>query len=80
VVDSQPEEDGAVRAITFANGMKARERKVTVDPAAKRVNLFLHTVRVITPDVEGTDRARSATKAFLFRRLETLGQTRGASA
>jgi hypothetical protein len=33
VVDSQPEEDGAVRAITFANGMKARERKVTVDPA-----------------------------------------------
>jgi carbon monoxide dehydrogenase subunit G len=37
VVASQPEEDGAVRAITFANGMKARERKVTVDPAAKRV-------------------------------------------
>jgi carbon monoxide dehydrogenase subunit G len=37
VVDSQPEEDGAVRAITFTNGMKARERKVTVDPAAKRV-------------------------------------------
>src|SRR5262245_38094767 len=37
VVDSQPEEDGAVRAVTFANGMKARERKVTVDPAAKRV-------------------------------------------
>ena len=37
VVDSKPEEDGAVRAITFANGMKARERKVTVDAAAKRV-------------------------------------------
>jgi very-short-patch-repair endonuclease len=40
-------------------------------------NLFLHAVRVITPDAEGTDRARSATEAFLFQRLETLEQTRG---
>lgn len=37
VVDSTPEEGGAVRAITFANGMKARERLVTLDVAAKRV-------------------------------------------
>jgi len=37
VVDSASEEGGAVRAITFANGMKARERLVTLDAAAKRV-------------------------------------------
>lgn len=37
VVESEPEEGGAVRAITFANGMKARERLVTLDPEAKRV-------------------------------------------
>jgi len=40
-------------------------------------NLFLHAVRVVSPDSEGTDRARSATELFLFRRLETLEETRG---
>lgn len=37
VVASEPEEGGAVRAITFANGMRARERLVSVDAALKRV-------------------------------------------
>jgi len=35
-------------------------------------NLFVSAVRIPAPDAEGTDRARSATEAFLYRRLETL--------
>jgi carbon monoxide dehydrogenase subunit G len=31
------EEEGAVRVLTFANGMQARERLVTVDDAARRI-------------------------------------------
>jgi carbon monoxide dehydrogenase subunit G len=31
------EEEGAVRLVTFANGMQARERLVTVDDAARRI-------------------------------------------
>ena len=40
-------------------------------------NLFVSAARVFTPDDEGTNRARSATEAFLYRRLETLSTTRG---
>ena len=29
------------------------------------------------PDADGVDRARSATEAFLYRRLETLAETKG---
>lgn len=43
-------------------------------PLAK---LFVHVARVVPPDADGADRARSATEAFLFRRLETLAETRG---
>jgi very-short-patch-repair endonuclease len=39
--------------------------------------LFVHAARTVLPDAEGADRARSATEAFLFRRLETLTETRG---
>src|SRR4051812_14816589 len=35
-------------------------------------SLFVHAARMVPPDAEGADRARSATEAFLFRRLETL--------
>jgi carbon monoxide dehydrogenase subunit G len=31
------EEEGAVRLVTFANGMQVRERLVTVDDAARRI-------------------------------------------
>ncbi len=31
----------------------------------------------MSPDADGVDRARSATEAFLYRRLETLPETRG---
>jgi len=40
-------------------------------------NLFVHVTRTVTPDAQGADRARSATEAFLYRRLETLPQTSG---
>jgi very-short-patch-repair endonuclease len=40
-------------------------------------SLFVHAARVVPPDAEGTERARSATEAFLYRRLETLPETAG---
>jgi very-short-patch-repair endonuclease len=46
-----------------------------VDPPL--ANLFVHVAKTPEPDTEGVDRARSATEAFLFRRLETLPGTAG---
>lgn len=40
-------------------------------------NLFTHTARSVPPSAEGANCARSATEAFLFRRLETLPETAG---
>ena len=41
-------------------------------------DLFVHAAwKAIPEDVRGTERARSATEAFLYRRLETLEMTRG---
>lgn len=40
-------------------------------------SLFVHAARPFPPDGDGADRARSATEAFLFRRLETLAETKG---
>jgi hypothetical protein len=42
-----------------------------------RASLFVAAARPVPPDAEGPDRARSASEAFLFRRLETLPETRG---
>lgn len=42
---------------------------------ASLANLFTHTARSAPPGVEGANRVRSATKAFLFCRLETLSET-----
>jgi len=39
--------------------------------------LFVEAARAPKPDSEGVARARSASEAFLFRRLETLSPTRG---
>ncbi len=44
---------------------------------APLANLFVNAVRVITAEAEGADRARSATEAFLYRRLEMLPATMG---
>ncbi|MBS0655600.1 MAG: DEAD/DEAH box helicase family protein, partial [Verrucomicrobia bacterium] len=40
-------------------------------------SLFVNVATKFSPDDEGERRARSATEAFLFRRLETLAQTKG---
>jgi superfamily II DNA or RNA helicase/very-short-patch-repair endonuclease len=40
-------------------------------------NLFVHVAHEIAPTDEGVSRARSATEAFLYRRLETLPDTAG---
>jgi very-short-patch-repair endonuclease len=40
-------------------------------------NLFVHAARTVSPDAEGVNRARSATEAFLYRRLETLPDISG---
>lgn len=40
-------------------------------------NFFVHAARRIADDAKGIDRARSASEAFLYRRLETLPQTTG---
>ena len=40
-------------------------------------SLFVHAVRTVPSDADGADRARSATEAFLYRRLETLAETQG---
>ena len=40
-------------------------------------SLFVYVARPIPPDGDNADRARSATEAFLYRRLETLTETKG---
>ena len=40
-------------------------------------HLFVHVARTRSPEAEGADRARSASEAFLYRRLETLPETAG---
>ncbi|MBE0545169.1 MAG: DUF559 domain-containing protein, partial [Verrucomicrobia bacterium] len=40
-------------------------------------NLFVHAARSPSPEAEGAARARSASEAFLYRRLETLEATVG---
>jgi len=40
-------------------------------------NLFVRVARKVVDETEGVDRARSASEAFLFRRLETLSGTSG---
>jgi superfamily II DNA or RNA helicase/very-short-patch-repair endonuclease len=46
-----------------------------VDPPL--ANLFVDMASAPSSNAEGADRARSATEAFLFRRLETLPETAG---
>lgn len=39
-------------------------------------NLFVHAARRVSAGADGAERARSATEAFLYRRLETLPETK----
>jgi very-short-patch-repair endonuclease len=40
-------------------------------------SLFVHAARAVPEDSDGAARARSATEAFLYRRLDTLKETNG---
>jgi superfamily II DNA or RNA helicase/very-short-patch-repair endonuclease len=40
-------------------------------------NLFVRAVKPSLPEARGVERARSASEAFLYRRLETLPETKG---
>jgi very-short-patch-repair endonuclease len=40
-------------------------------------HLFVHVARPLPSNATGVERARSATEAFLYRRLETLADTKG---
>src|SRR5437867_2130538 len=40
-------------------------------------NLFVRAVKPSLPEARGAERARSASEAFLYRRLETLPETKG---
>jgi very-short-patch-repair endonuclease len=44
---------------------------------APLANLFVHVAKPPSPEVTGLARARSASEAFLYRRLETLPRTKG---
>jgi hypothetical protein len=39
--------------------------------------LFVQSARPTPPDIDGVNRARSASEVFLYRRLETLAETKG---
>ena len=44
---------------------------------ASLADLFVHVTRTLPPEAEGAARARSASEAFLYRRLQTLPATTG---
>ena len=58
----------------YAASVKRLVRDGVDIPLAK---LFVHVAQTLPPDAEGVGRARSATEAFLYRRLETLPETIG---
>ncbi|HEX5241682.1 MAG TPA: DEAD/DEAH box helicase family protein, partial [Tepidisphaeraceae bacterium] len=62
----------------WKNDYAASVRRLVRDGVdAPLANLFVHAAKAVPPDAEGADRARSASEAFLFRRLGTLPQTMG---
>jgi very-short-patch-repair endonuclease len=58
----------------YAASIRRLVRDGVDEPLAK---LFVHAARQIEPEAQGIQRARSASEAFLFRRLETLEETTG---
>ena len=56
----------------------ASVRRLILDGVdAPLANLFVYAARAPSPESEGASRARSASEAFLYRRLETLPETAG---
>ena len=58
----------------YAASVRRLVRDGVVPPLA---NLFVHVAKEPDANAEGIQRARNATEAFLYRRLETLPQTAG---
>lgn len=58
----------------YAGSVRRLTREGVDAPLA---NLFVHVARSVSPNAEGANWAHSATKAFLFRRLQTLSDTAG---
>ena len=58
----------------YAASVRRLVRDGVDEPLAR---LFVHAARTVEPQDEGVQRARSASEAFLFRRLETLQETEG---
>jgi len=58
----------------YAASVRRLVRDGVETPLAK---LFVHVARQVTPTDEGVSRARSATEAFLYLRLQTLAETAG---
>jgi superfamily II DNA or RNA helicase/very-short-patch-repair endonuclease len=58
----------------FAASVRRLARDGVDNPLA---DLFVHVTRTVDSDAEGVNRARSASEAFLYRRLETLPETMG---
>jgi len=64
--------------VKWKNQYAANVRRLIRDGIeAPLANLFGQVAREPEPDAEGAERARSATEAFLYRRLETLADTAG---
>ncbi len=62
----------------WKNEYAASVRRLVRDGVdAPLANLFVHAARKMDPNAEGANRARSASEAFLYRRLETLPETSG---
>jgi hypothetical protein len=62
----------------WKNDYAASVRRLVCDGVdSPLANLFVHVAREVPADAEGVERARSATEAFLYRRLETLPETAG---
>ena len=62
----------------WKNDYAASVRRLIRDGVNENLaNLFTHVAREVTPDAQGASRARSASEAFLFRRLESLPATAG---
>lgn len=66
-IDPQWKED-------YSAGVRRLIRDGVEQPLAE---LFVHATRPPSPEAEGSGRARSASEAFLFKRLETLRETAG---
>lgn len=60
--------------LDYASSVRRLVRDGVESPLA---TLFVDVARELSPDAEGPDRARSATEAFLYKRLQTLTATAG---